>query len=122
MTITYAGGGGATRGLVLPAGQSVPGLVLATGEPLVTPDFAADERVARVARAAMRQIGPAVMFSLGAPGNIRGVLTAGRRYGPAPFPQGRADAVASFAANVRAAGGTATWLTRLRARLRMRQA
>jgi signal transduction histidine kinase len=46
----------------------------------------------------MSQIGPAVVFPLGAPGNVRGVLTVGRHHGAAPFPPAQADVVASFAA------------------------
>jgi len=46
----------------------------------------------------MNHIGPAILFPLGAPGNVRGVLTVGRRQGAAPFPQAQADVVASFAA------------------------
>jgi signal transduction histidine kinase len=61
-------------------------------------DFADDERASQAARGAMNQIGPAVLFPLGAPGNVRGVLTVGRRHGAAPFPQAQADVVASFAA------------------------
>jgi signal transduction histidine kinase len=100
LTVTYAEGDGAdaARGLVLSAGQSLSGQVLATGEPVTSADFAADERAARAARGAMSQIGPAVVFPLGAPGNVRGVLTVGRRHGAPPFPQAQADVVASFAA------------------------
>jgi signal transduction histidine kinase len=100
LTITYAEGDGAatTRGLVLPAAQSLSGHVLATGEPLTSADFAADERASRAARGAMSHIGPAVVFPLGAPGNVRGVLTIGRRHGAAPFPEAEADVVGSFAA------------------------
>jgi signal transduction histidine kinase len=100
LTITYADGDGAddARGLVLPAGESLSGRVLATGEPLTAADFAADGRASDAARGAMSQIGPAVVFPLGAPGNVRGVLTVGRRHGAAPFPQAQADVVASFAA------------------------
>jgi signal transduction histidine kinase len=100
LTITHADGDGAdaTRGLVLPAGESLSGQVLSTGEPLTVIDFAADERVWKAARGAMSQIGPAVVFPLGAPGNVRGVLTVGRRHGAPPFPQAQADVVASFAA------------------------
>ena len=100
LTITYADGDGAdaTRGLVLPAGESLSGRVLSTGEPLTADDFAADERASKAARGAMSQIGPAVVFPLGAPGNVRGVLTVGRRHGALPFPQAQADVVASFAA------------------------
>jgi len=100
LTITYAEGDGAdaTRGLVLPAGQSLSGQVLATGEPVTSVDFAADERAAASARGAMSQIGPALVFPLGVPGNVRGVLTVGRLHGAAPFPPALADVVASFAA------------------------
>ena len=100
LTIAYADGDGAeaTRGLVLPAGESLSGRVLATGEPLMSADFATDERAARAARGAMSQIGPAELFPLGAPGNVRGVLTVGRRHGAAPFPPNQTDVVASFAA------------------------
>lgn len=100
LTITYAEGDGAddARGLVLSAERSLSGRVLATGVPVTTGDFAADERTAEPARAAMSHLGPAVVFPLGAPGNVRGVLTVGRRHGAAPFPQPQADVVASFAA------------------------
>jgi signal transduction histidine kinase len=100
LTIAYAEGDGAaaTRGLVLPAGQSLSGRVLATGEPVTSADFAADERASQAARGAMSQIGPAVVFPLGAPGNVRGVLTVGRRHGALPFPPAQAGVVASFAA------------------------
>src|SRR6201997_4044130 len=79
LTITYADGDGAdvVRGLVLSVGQSLSGHVLATGEPVTSEDFATDERASRAARGAMSQIGPAVVFPLGAPGNVRGVLTVG---------------------------------------------
>jgi signal transduction histidine kinase len=100
MTVSYADGDGAdaTRGLVLPAAQSLSGQVLATGEPMTSADFAHDERAAQVARGAMSQIGPAIVFPLGAPGNVRGVLTVGRRHGAPSFPEAQADVVASFAA------------------------
>jgi signal transduction histidine kinase len=100
LTITYADGDGAdvTRGLVLPADESLSGRVLADGVPLTAADFAADERASHAARRAMSQIGPAVVFPLGAPGNVRGVLTVGRRHGSSPFPQAQAEVVASFAA------------------------
>ena len=88
LTITYADGDGAdaARGLVLPVDQSLSGRVLATGEPLTAADFAADERAWKAARGAMAQIGPAVVFPLGAPGNVRGVLTVGRRHGSLAVP------------------------------------
>jgi signal transduction histidine kinase len=100
LTITYADGDGAdaARGMVLPIGQSLSGRVLATGEHVNSDDFATDERAALAARGAMSQIGPAVLFPLGAPGNVRGVLTVGRRHGSPPFPPTQADVAASFAA------------------------
>ena len=100
LTITHAEGDGAdaARGLVLPTGRSLSGRVLATGEPVTSADFAADKRASQAARGAMSQIGPAVVFPLGVPGNVRGVLTVGRRHGAPPFPQAQADVVASFAA------------------------
>ncbi|MGH3202057.1 MAG: GAF domain-containing protein [Streptosporangiaceae bacterium] len=100
LTVTHAEGDGAdaARGLVLPVGQSLSGRVLASGEPVISADFAADERAATAARGAMSQIGPAIVFPLGAPGNVRGVLTVGRGHGAAPFQRAEADVVASFAA------------------------
>ena len=57
LTITYADGDGAdaTRGLVLPAGESLSGRVLSTGEPLTAADFAADERASKAARGRQRR-------------------------------------------------------------------
>jgi len=100
LIVSFADGDGAeaVRGLSLPAGQSLSGQVLTSGEPVASADFAADSRAAVAARAAMRHIGPAVIFPLGAPGNRRGVLTIGRRHGAAPFPQADAAFAASFAA------------------------
>ena len=100
LVISFAEGDGAdsVRGLVLPAEHSLSGLVLATGEPLAVDDFAGDERTADVLRAAMGHIGPAVLFPLGVAGDVRGVLTIGRRRGGMPFPEATADVVGSFAA------------------------
>src|SRR5690348_18378117 len=69
LAVSYADGEGAeaTHGLVLPAGQSLSGRVLSTGEPVISDDFAHDERAAKSARGAMSQIGPAIVFPLGAP-------------------------------------------------------
>ncbi len=100
LVISFAEGDGAdsARGLVLPAERSLSGLVLATGEPLAIDDFAGDERTADVVRTAMGHIGPAVLFPLGAAGDVRGVLTIGRHRGGMPFPEATADVVGSFAA------------------------
>ncbi len=89
LTITYADGDGAeaTRGLVLPVGDSLSGRVLTTGARVISADFAADERASQAARGVMTHIGPAVVFPLGVPGNVRGVLTVGRRHGATVFPR-----------------------------------
>ena len=99
LTIRFAEGEGAddTRGLVLPAEQSLSGHVLSSGEALAVDDFAMDERAAGVVREPMGHIGPAVLFPLGAAGDVRGVLTVGRRRGGMPFPETTAAVVASFA-------------------------
>jgi signal transduction histidine kinase len=100
LTIEYAEGDGAgeARGLVLPVGASLSGLVLATGEPVVTDNFAEDERAYVVARQAGAHLEHAIVFPLGAPGDVRGVLAIARRRGALPFPPGATDVVASFAA------------------------
>lgn len=100
LTVAYADGDGAAavQGLALPADQSLSGRVLVTGDAVTSASFAADERAAVAARAAMSHIGPAVLFPLGAPGGRRGVLTIGRRHGREPFPQAEAAFAASFAA------------------------
>jgi signal transduction histidine kinase len=100
LTIAHADGDGAAaaRGLVLQAGQSLSGQVLTSGSPVASNDFAADDRAATPARAAMSHLGPAVLFPLGAPGNGRGVLTIGRRHGAEPFPAADVAFAASFAA------------------------
>jgi signal transduction histidine kinase len=99
MVVEHAAGEGAGQalGIELPAGESVSGQVLATGEPVVIKDFASDERVAAAAREHM-QLGPAVVMPLGAPGNVRGVITVGRRPGAMPLPSAAVELVAAFAA------------------------
>jgi signal transduction histidine kinase len=84
-------------GLVLPVTGSVSGLVLGSGKPLSLEDFGRDERVAPVAREHMH-LGPAVVFPLGAPGNVRGILTAGRRPGSMPLAPPAVEMLVSFAA------------------------
>jgi signal transduction histidine kinase len=83
-------------GLLLPQ-ASLSAEVLATGEPVTVEDFSQDERIARVARERM-QLGPAVLFPLGAQGNVRGVLTIGRRPGAMPLTHAATEMVGSFAA------------------------
>lgn len=84
------------RGLVLPLGSLSAG-VMATGEPVTVADFSQDERVAAAAREHM-SLGPAVIFPLGGPGNVRGVLTVGRRPGSRPLTEAAAEMAGSFAA------------------------
>jgi signal transduction histidine kinase len=100
LTLEYAEGTGAADalGLVVPAGSSLSGRVLASGERLTVEDFASDERTAEGARDPMWHLGPAVLFPLGNPGNVRGVLTVGRRGGSPPFPANVTEMIASFAA------------------------
>ena len=100
LTVAYADGDGApsVRGLNLPVSQSLSGQVLSSGEATMSTDFAADERAAAAARAAMSHIGPAMVFPLGARSGRRGVLTVGRRQGRVPFSSAEASFAASFAA------------------------
>jgi signal transduction histidine kinase len=100
LTIEYAEGDGAAeaRGLVLPVSGSLSGLVLATGEPLIVDDFADDERASLIAREAVGHLEHAIVFPLGAPGDVRGTLTMARRRGGPPFPPSATEVVASFAA------------------------
>jgi signal transduction histidine kinase len=85
-----------TRGIVLPP-DSLSAQVLATGEPVAVAEFAQDQRVAQIARERI-PLGPAVIFPLGAIGNVRGVLTVGRRAGSMPLTHAAVEMVAAFAA------------------------
>ena len=101
LTIAYAEGHGADAlaGLVLPGigapSESLSAHVLVTGRPTASADVAADERITPVARPALSQIGPAVLFPLG---NGRGVLFLGRARGASPFPEADSAFPAAFAA------------------------
>ncbi len=96
--IEHAAGIGADEalGLVLPARGSASGTVLASGERLIIEDFSNDDRVAGLARAHMN-LGPAILVPLGTRGNVRGVLTAGRRPGAMPLAPAAADMLVTFA-------------------------
>ena len=98
LVIRHAAGEDAakTQGLLLPQ-ASLSAEVLATGEPVTVEDFSQDQRVADVAREQM-DLGPAVIFPLGGPGNVRGVLTVGRRPGAMPLTHAATEMVGSFAA------------------------
>src|SRR5215470_4653689 len=100
LTYEYAEGDGATeaRGLVVPAEESLSGVVVETGQPVTVENFAEDERTAEVTRLPMRHLGPAVLFPLGTPGNVRGVLTVARRQGGPQLREGATSVVANFAA------------------------
>ncbi|MBO0837217.1 MAG: GAF domain-containing protein, partial [Actinobacteria bacterium] len=83
-------------GLLVPASGSASGLVLASGQVLTIADYKHDERVAAVARERL-DIGPAVLVPLGTAGNVRGVLTAGRRPGAMRLAPAATDMLVSFA-------------------------
>ena len=98
LVVRHAAGADAARarGLALPD-TSLSAEVLATGEPVTLAEFSRDNRVAQVARERMT-LGPAVLFPLGGAGNVRGVLTVGRRPGSMPLPHAAVEMVGSFAA------------------------
>jgi two-component system, NarL family, sensor histidine kinase DevS len=98
LQIDHAAGPDAEQamGLILPIGSSVSGQVFVHGGLLPVDDFRHDERVAAAARARMN-LGPAVVLPLGAPVNIRGVLTAGRTPGSMPLPPAGVDMLQTFA-------------------------
>jgi signal transduction histidine kinase len=99
LVYTHAAGEGADEvlGLVLAAAESLSGQILASGETLVVEDFRNDRRVNRAAREHM-PLGWAVLLPLGAPGNVRGVLTVGRDPGSLPFPPQAVEVFTTFAA------------------------
>jgi signal transduction histidine kinase len=99
LIIEHAAGAGAESavGLILPTQGSVSGMVMASGEPLAIDDFSHDERVSPVTRERLN-LGPAVVFPLGPPGDVRGVITAGRLSGSMPLSPRAVDAVTTFAA------------------------
>jgi signal transduction histidine kinase len=98
LMITHAAGQGAQHalGLVLPA-ASLSGEVLATGQAVRVEDFRHDQRVAKAARENL-DLGPAILFPLGAAGDTRGVLTVGRHPGATPLGRAAAELVTTFAA------------------------
>jgi signal transduction histidine kinase len=99
LMIEHACGNGAAGalGLVLPAGGSASGIVMATGKPLTLENFSGDQQVAQVARENM-PLGPAVLVPLGPAGDVRGVLTAGRRLGSLPLSADAVEMLITFAA------------------------
>lgn len=99
LTISHAAGSGAgaALGLRLPAEASISGEVLAGGQPVTVEDFRHDTRAAEAARRTL-DIGPAIVFPLGGPGNVRGVLTVGSHPGALPLNRATAGLVTTFAA------------------------
>jgi len=97
--IECAAGLGAEQalGLVVPLENSVTEAVLSAGEPLSIPEYTSDPRVITTAKAGL-PIGPLEAVPLGAPGKVRGVLSAGRRPGAMPLSPAAADMLATFAA------------------------
>ena len=93
----YGDGAAGALGLVLPAEGSASGLVMANGKPLAVDGFSSDHRVAAVAREHM-PLGPAVLVPLGPAGDVRGVLTAGRREGSLPLSADAVEMLITFAA------------------------
>jgi signal transduction histidine kinase len=98
LLIEHAAGDGADEalGLVLPVQGSASGQVLASGQRMSLDDFSHDERVAAVSRQHMN-LGPAIVVPIGAAGDVRGVLTAGRRPGSMPLTPQAADMLVTFA-------------------------
>jgi two-component system, NarL family, sensor histidine kinase DevS len=99
LVIEHACGDGADEalGLVLPAEGSASGIVMGGGKPLALDGFSSDDRVATVARENML-LGPAVLVPLGPAGDVRGVLTAGRREGSLPLSADAVEMLITFAA------------------------
>lgn len=99
LTISHAAGSGAqvALGLRLPAKASISGEVLESGLPVTVEDFRHDTRAAEAVRRHL-DIGPAIVFPLGGPGNVRGVLTVGGRPGASPLNNTTIELVTTFAA------------------------
>jgi signal transduction histidine kinase len=99
LIIEHAAGAGAdgATGLILRTAGSASGIVMASGTPLAIDDFSHDDRVAPVTRERLH-LGPAVVFPLGPPGDVRGVLTAGRLSGSMPLSPRAIEMVTTFAA------------------------
>jgi len=98
LQIEHAAGDGAAGavGLVLPTSGSASGLVLSSGEQLRVDDFSHDLRVAQAARERLN-LGPTILVPLGGAGNVRGVLTAGRRPGAMPLAPAAVEMLVTFA-------------------------
>lgn len=94
-TAVGAGADGAL-GLVFPLRTAMSRFVFASGKPMAVRDFSSDERVARLPQR-MIPLGPAVIFPLGLPGEVRGVMTAGQKIGAPPLAQPVVEMLSTFA-------------------------
>jgi signal transduction histidine kinase len=99
VTLVSAVGAGAPAriGESYPMDGTLAQLVMASGQVLVIDDFDTDERVPEVGHQVLR-LGPTVVFPLGPPGDVRGVLTAGQPPGAPPLPPDKVELVTTFAA------------------------
>ncbi len=88
---------GDALGMAFSMKDSVTEQIMLNGDSVSIPNTTADERISQTARARL-QLGPLVVVPLGAPGNIRGTLGAGRRPGALPLSQAASDMLATFAA------------------------
>ena len=97
--IEHAAGQGSEGaiGLEVPVERSISASVMTSAEPLMIADLRADERVNPESWPLMG-LAPVVAVPLGAPGNVHGVLTAGRAPGGSPLSQSACDLLATFAA------------------------
>jgi len=97
--VEHAAGVGAEQalGLVVPIESSVTEQVIAKGERMSIPNYRAEEQVSDTAKAKL-PLGPLEVVPLGAPGKVRGVLSAGRQEGAMPLSAAAADMLATFAA------------------------
>jgi signal transduction histidine kinase len=97
--IEHAAGLGAEQalGIVVPMENSLTEAVISSGERLSIPDYVSDPRIITTAKADL-PIGPLEAVPLGAPGHVRGVLSAGRRPGARPLSPAAAEMLATFAA------------------------
>ncbi|MFF8958366.1 GAF domain-containing protein [Streptomyces sp. NPDC014894] len=94
---------GEDPGTTAPGGTepSAPGALaaaaLAGGDPVTSPDVAADEERAAADAGRWRGFGPAVAVPLGKPGRVRGVLVLARRAGRPPFSEAETAPLPGFA-------------------------
>jgi signal transduction histidine kinase len=99
LTVENAVGPGSEEalGLTYPTHPSLSGVVMDSGEVLIVDDFSIDERAAELPQRKV-PFGPAVVFPLGLPGDVRGVMTAGRGIGSPPMARAAVELVTTFAA------------------------